>query len=77
MYRKKLFGIAVFLLTIVVAVLVSMELNSGFGIAILLFFAALPAIVAAYYILRFLCLTAYSWFCILSQWLHQKRNSTG
>lgn len=74
MYRKKLFGIAVFLMAIVVAVLVSMELDFGFGVAVLLFFGVLPAIVAAYYILRFLCLTAYSWICILSQWLHQKRD---
>ena len=72
MYRKKLFLIALALTVIIAAVFISMETDSSFGIGILFFFAALPAAVAAYYILRFLCITAYSYFGILLQWIYQK-----
>lgn len=51
-----------------------MENDSWIGIALLLFFGALPALVLAYYIIRYIVIAVYSYFQLFLEWLYSLRH---
>ena len=74
MPRKQLPFVALILFVIISVILISVENDSWIGIALLLFFGALPALVLAYYIIRFIVIAAYSYFEIFLEWLYRLRH---
>lgn len=74
MPRKQLPLAALILFVIIFVILISVENDSWIGIALLLFFGALPALVLAYYIIRFIVIAVYSYFQIFREWLYRRRH---
>ena len=72
--RKQLPLIALCLAAVIFAVFLSMENDSWIGIALLLFFGALPALVLAYYIIRYIVIAVYSYFQLFLEWLYSLRH---
>ena len=74
MPRKQLPLAALILFVIISVILLSAEYDSWVGIVLLLLIGALPALVLAYYILRYIAIAVYSYFQLFLEWLYSLRH---
>lgn len=72
--RKQLPLIALILFVISYVILLSAEYDSWIGIVLLLLIGALPALVLAYYIIRYIVIAVYSYFQLFLEWLYSLRH---
>ncbi len=72
--RKQLPLIALILFVISSVILLSAEYDSWVGIVLLLLIGALPALVLAYYIIRYIVIAVYSYFQLFLEWLYSLRH---
>lgn len=72
--RKQLPLIALILFVISSVILLSAEYDSWIGIVLLLLIGALPALVLAYYIIRYIVIAVYSYFQLFLEWLYSLRH---